>query len=64
MAKYSSAILVVSTFLALVTTSRAGEPIKSNDIFPYPVTKTVLDNGLTVLTIPYDSPGLSRIIPS
>jgi zinc protease len=58
MAKYSSAILFVSAFLALITTSRAGEPIKLNDIFPYPVTKTVLENGLTVLTIPYDSPGL------
>jgi zinc protease len=58
MAKYSSAIALVCACLALVSTSRAGEPIKSNDIFPYPVTKTVLENGFTVLTIPYDSPGL------
>ncbi len=58
MAKFSVSVLFIGVFLALVTTSRAGEPIKSTDIFPYPVTKTVLENGLTVLTIPYDSPGL------
>ncbi len=58
MAKFSASLLFIGVFLALVTTSRAGEPITSTDIFPYPVTKTVLENGLTILTIPYDSPGL------
>ncbi|HEY4681884.1 MAG TPA: pitrilysin family protein [Candidatus Acidoferrales bacterium] len=27
-------------------------------VFPYPMRKTVLDNGLTVLSVPYDSPGI------
>ncbi len=27
-------------------------------IFPYPIHKTVLDNGLTVLSVPFDSPGI------
>jgi len=58
MIKLSGAVLLAGAMLALVATGRAAEPGTSNDIFPYPVTKTVLDNGLTVLTIPYDSPGL------
>jgi len=58
MVKSSAILLFIGVSIALVTTGRAGEPIKSNDIFPYPVAKTVLDNGLTVLTISYDSPGL------
>ena len=27
-------------------------------IFPYPIEKTVLDNGLVVLSVPFDSPGI------
>jgi zinc protease len=27
-------------------------------VFPYPIHKTVLDNGLTVLSVPIDSPGI------
>src|SRR5258707_8704098 len=27
-------------------------------VFPYPVRETTLDNGLRVLVVPYDSPGL------
>ena len=42
----------------LITVSRATAGGEGADIFPYPVTKTVLDNGLTILTVPYDSPGL------
>jgi Predicted Zn-dependent peptidases len=58
MLKSSAILLLGSLLLTYVATSRAGEPANSNDIFPYPVAKTVLDNGLTILTIPYDSPGL------
>ena len=48
-------ILLSSTLLALAIAlpSRAGEPI-----FPYKVASTTLDNGLTVLSIPFDSPGI------
>src|SRR5437588_190636 len=31
---------------------------QSSAIFPYPIHKTVLDNGLTVLSVPFDSPGI------
>jgi zinc protease len=49
---------LLSFMLLAAVTVRAGDAAKPNDIFPYPVIKTVLENGLTVLTIPYDSPGL------
>ncbi len=29
-----------------------------SDVFPYPIEKTVLDNGLTVLSVAFDSPGI------
>ena len=56
--KSVSLFLVGFMLLPAAATVRASDGAKPNDIFPYPVTKTVLDNGLTVLTIPYDSPGL------
>jgi zinc protease len=31
---------------------------QSGPVFPYPVKKSVLDNGLTVLSVPFDSPGI------
>ncbi|ODT99203.1 MAG: Zn-dependent peptidase [Planctomycetes bacterium SCN 63-9] len=30
----------------------------SRPVFPFPIDKTILDNGLTVLSIPFDSPGI------
>jgi zinc protease len=30
----------------------------SNAVFPYPIHQTVLDNGLKVISIPFDSPGI------
>lgn len=36
-------------------TARADE---SPPVFPFPIEKTVLDNGLTVMSIPFDSPGI------
>jgi zinc protease len=56
--KLVSLFLVGFMLLSAAATVRASDGAKPNDIFPYPVIKTVLDNGLTVLTIPYDSPGL------
>lgn len=29
------------------------------DVFPYPIKQTILDNGLNVVTVPYNSPGLA-----
>ncbi len=55
----SSALFTVTiALLAASSGAHAAAPAPSNDIFPYPVTKTVLENGLTILTVPYDSPGL------
>jgi len=34
------------------------ESSSSKTVFPYVINKTVLDNGLTVLSVPYDSPGI------
>jgi zinc protease len=31
---------------------------KPKSIFPFPIEKTTLDNGLTVLSVPFDSPGI------
>jgi zinc protease len=34
-------------------------PLQANDaVFPFPVHQSVLDNGLTVISIPFDSPGI------
>lgn len=30
----------------------------SDKVFPFPIRKTALENGLTVLSVPYDSPGI------
>jgi zinc protease len=40
----------------LATSTRAAES-DAAPVFPYPIKKTVLDNGLTILTVPFDSPG-------
>ncbi len=41
---------------------RAGGPGRrqpaAQPVFAYPIQKTVLDNGLTVLSVPFDSPGI------
>ena len=38
----------------------AAKPQTAGDkpVFTYPIEKTVLDNGLTVLSVPFDSPGI------
>lgn len=33
-------------------------PAPAADIFPFPIHKTILENGLTVVIVPYDSPGV------
>jgi zinc protease len=43
--------------LALVPAS-AASPDAAGPVFPFPISKTVLDNGLTVISIPFDSPGI------
>ncbi len=48
-----SSLLALSALTAGTTMAGSAE----NDVFPYKVHKTTLDNGLQVVVIPYDSPG-------
>ncbi len=49
------AILLTMALLASATAESLGA---SEPVFPFPIHRTTLDNGLTVLSIPYDSPGI------
>jgi zinc protease len=55
-------ILVVTACLVSLpaAASGAGEPAPGNSapVFGYPLQKTTLDNGLTVMSVPFDSPGI------
>ena len=46
------------TCLALQAAVPAREPGRIHAVFPYPIQKTTLENGLTVLSVPFDSPGI------
>ncbi|MDH3252290.1 MAG: insulinase family protein [Ignavibacteria bacterium] len=49
--------MLAACFLALIPAA-AGGTDASTAIFPYPIHETVLDNGLKVISIPFDSPGI------
>jgi zinc protease len=44
--------------LTLAPSDEARSQEGSNAVFPYPIHQTVLDNGLKVISIPFDSPGV------
>ncbi|WP_406700273.1 pitrilysin family protein [Singulisphaera sp. Ch08] len=44
--------------LALIASPALGQEAKLEKIFPYPTQRTDLDNGLSVLSVPFDSPGI------
>lgn len=44
--------------LALAGPAPGGPPDDPAPVFPYPIRQDVLDNGLTVISVPYDSPGV------
>ena len=46
-----------TALLGLLLTAAAAHAAPQGDIFPFKVHETTLDNGLEVVTIPYDSPG-------
>lgn len=48
-------ILAVSLVLILFSTTAS---LSNDAVFTFPVHKTTLDNGLTVVSIPFDSPGI------
>lgn len=51
--KFYAAILVAVTFIF------AGSSFASDKILPYPINQHKLDNGLNVVTVQFDSPGLA-----
>src|ERR1700722_16639464 len=52
---YLAAVALLLSPAVLARESAANE---FKPVFPYPIRKTVLENGLTVLSVPFDSPGI------
>ncbi len=51
--------LVLSALLTLAGMAHAQPPAdRPKSVFPFPIQKSTLDNGLTVLSVPFDSPGI------
>ncbi|HKH46937.1 MAG TPA: pitrilysin family protein [Thermoanaerobaculia bacterium] len=48
---------IPTALLGLLLTATAAHAASQGDIFPFKVHETTLDNGLRVLTVPYESPG-------
>ncbi len=58
MKKLFSVMLTV-TLIAFGCSPQKEAPKEEEGIFPYPIQQTKLDNGLNVVTVPYNSPGLA-----
>ncbi len=58
----SDPLKIAAALLAVILAARSsawGEtPKESSKVFPYPLHQTVLENGLKVVVVPFDSPGL------
>jgi zinc protease len=53
------AILVALVPLVVAVLSAGSDDVKGTaKVFPYPIHQTVLDNGLKIISIPFDSPGI------
>src|SRR5256885_16222048 len=50
---------LILSMLLLITATKAGQPESATNILPYPIYQKKLANGLNVVTVPYDSPGLA-----
>ncbi len=50
--------LVVNLALAALALNAAGPAAGSEPVFPYPVHATELENGLAVVSVPFESPGI------
>jgi len=53
-----SALLFAGMLASATLAKAAPAPPASQDVFPYPIHETILANGLRVVVIPYDSPGI------
>jgi zinc protease len=51
-------LAVVALLLGPAVLARESAATEFKPVFSYPIHKTVLDNGLTVLSVPFDSPGI------
>lgn len=51
--------IILITMLLLITATKAGQPESASNILPYPIMQKKLANGVNVVTVPYDSPGLA-----
>jgi zinc protease len=54
----AAALLCLALVAVAEAAPAAAQDDGAGDIFPYPVHQTVLDNGLQVVVVPYDSPGV------
>jgi zinc protease len=50
--------MLLLMLLALATVPARGRGAQNEKIFPLPIRRTTLENGLTVLSVPFDSPGI------
>ncbi len=48
----------MALLLGLAVPVRVSAASEFKSVFPYPIRKTVLENGLSVLSVPFDSPGI------
>jgi zinc protease len=51
-------VTLMALWACLIGTLFAASPDAPGKIFPYPIHQTILDNGLKVISIPFDSPGI------
>lgn len=54
----TTSILMLLSLLAMSFEATASERGKTTRVFPYPIHQTVLENGLKIISIPFDSPGI------
>jgi zinc protease len=50
--------LLVIAITALLCGTGAAPPAEESPVFPYKIERTTLDNGLVVMSVPFDSPGI------
>ena len=49
---------VIMLFAQVTAPAAGARPGRRQPIFPFPIRQTTLDNGLSVLSVPFDSPGI------
>jgi zinc protease len=53
-------LIILAFFVAYIQVANAGEGVNDpKKILPYPIIQNKLPNGLNVVTVPYDSPGIA-----